>query len=93
MHCEQCKDGWFGDPQGLQGEKTQCKRCQCSGNIDINSVGNCDPLTGECLKCIYNTMNGPLMQCEECAVGYYGDALAEPKGQCKGNRSNKFEWK
>lgn len=76
--CESCVDGYFaapGDP---------CRKCNCNGNIDANAVQNCDSISGDCLKCIYNTRNGPKNQCELCKVGYYGDALTYPKPGCKG---------
>ena len=82
--CEQCDDGYYGDPEGLLGFPTRCQKCNCSGNIDVNAVGNCDPLTGDCIKCIYNTRNGPLERCELCAVGFYGNATDYPKPQCTG---------
>jgi len=78
--CQMCADGYFGDPTGRNGPQTRCKKCDCSGNVDSNDIGNCNTLTGECLKCIKNTKNGPEKKCEECADGYYGDAL---KGTCK----------
>ncbi|XP_013774278.1 laminin subunit gamma-1-like [Limulus polyphemus] len=78
--CDLCVDGYFGDPNGHYGISKPCKSCECNGNIDLNAVGNCNMKTGECLKCIYNTGGS---QCDTCLPGYYGDALAMPKGDCK----------
>jgi len=78
--CEVCADGYFGDPKGLKGKATRCVACDCSGNVDVNEIGNCDTLTGKCLKCVNSTKNGLLNKCEKCADGFYGDAL---KGTCK----------
>lgn len=75
--CEFCMDGWFGDPRGLG----QCQRCTCNGNIDPNAIMNCDRVTGECLKCIYNTTGA---RCERCLDGYYGNPLSDqPAERCR----------
>lgn len=79
-----CQDGYYGDPMGLKGVPVGCKKCSCSGNIDPNAIGSCDSQTGDCLKCIHNTRNGPFNQCELCAVGFYGNATHYPKPQCEG---------
>uniref|UniRef100_A0A8C6R7G5 Laminin subunit gamma-3 n=1 Tax=Nannospalax galili TaxID=1026970 RepID=A0A8C6R7G5_NANGA len=78
--CEGCEDGSFGDPLGLSGAPQPCHRCQCSGNIDPNAVGNCDPHSGHCLRCLYNTTGA---HCEHCQEGFYGSALAaRPADKC-----------
>lgn len=76
---------------GLKGAPSLCQKCNCSGNIDPNAIGSCDSQTGACLKCIYNTRNGPNNECELCAVGYYGNAKAYPKPQCVGERNRTQE--
>ncbi|XP_006892508.1 PREDICTED: laminin subunit gamma-3 [Elephantulus edwardii] len=78
--CESCDDGFFGDPLGLSGRPQPCRRCQCNGNIDPNTVGNCDPLSGHCLRCQHNTTGA---HCELCDEGFYGSALApQPTDKC-----------
>ncbi|XP_053739856.1 laminin subunit gamma-1 [Synchiropus splendidus] len=79
--CELCDDGFFGDPLGQSGPVRACRACKCSDNIDPNAVGNCDRVTGECLKCIYNTDG---FFCDRCRDGFYGNALAtNPADKCK----------
>ncbi|XP_042902115.1 laminin subunit gamma-1 [Parasteatoda tepidariorum] len=78
--CDMCIDGYHGDPLGRFGPPRQCRKCECSGNIDPNAIGNCNTTTGQCLKCIYDTSG---FSCERCLPGYYGDALTLPKGGCK----------
>ncbi|MBZ3888248.1 Laminin subunit gamma-3 [Sciurus carolinensis] len=78
--CESCDDGFFGDPLGLSGAPQPCRQCQCSGNVDPNAVGNCDPLSGRCLRCLHGTTGH---HCERCREGFYGSALApRPAGSC-----------
>ncbi|KAF1663167.1 Laminin subunit gamma-3, partial [Aptenodytes patagonicus] len=78
--CELCDDGFFGDPLGQRGPVHPCIPCQCHKNVDLNAVGNCDPVSGRCLRCLYNTTGE---HCERCRPGFYGDALApDPAGKC-----------
>uniref|UniRef100_A0A8C4WXD5 Laminin subunit gamma-3 n=1 Tax=Eptatretus burgeri TaxID=7764 RepID=A0A8C4WXD5_EPTBU len=81
-HCELCSDGYYGDPQGrMAGSVRPCVACDCSNNVDVNAVGNCDRSTGECLKCVHNTAG---FFCDRCKEGFYGNALASvPEQKCR----------
>lgn len=63
-----CSDGYFGNPQIVGG---YCQKCDCSGNADTSVPGWCDSLTGQCLKCLYNTAG---WNCGECKPEHYGNA-------------------
>ncbi|XP_045372599.2 laminin subunit gamma-2 [Camelus bactrianus] len=79
--CELCADGYFGDPFGERGPVRPCQPCQCNNNVDPSASGNCDRLTGRCLKCIHNTAGG---RCDQCKAGYFGDPLApNPADKCR----------
>ncbi|CAG0898967.1 unnamed protein product [Cyprideis torosa] len=69
-HCETCIGGYFGDASPPSGLLT---RCECSGNIDASDPFACDPISGQCLKCLNNTFGEG---CKVCAPGYYGDAIS-----------------
>ena len=43
-----------------------CKQCKCNNNTDI-----CDPISGVCKDCGYNTTG---IECEQCLDGFFGDA-------------------
>lgn len=74
--CDQCAPGYYGNPEQPGG---QCVPCECTGNIDTQDPGSCDPRTGQCLKCLYHT-DGP--SCNSCQHGYYGNALAHDCRRC-----------
>lgn len=77
--CDHCAPGYYGHPDQTNG---QCQPCKCNGNIVAEDPDSCDPHTGQCLKCLYNT-DGP--SCSECKPGYYGNALARGC-RCKCNQ-------
>ncbi|XP_028274254.1 laminin subunit gamma-3 [Parambassis ranga] len=81
MRCQMCEDGYYGEPLGQSGLARPCVRCDCNGNVDFNSLGICDHLTGRCLKCLGHTEGD---HCQRCQQGFYGDALNQTAGQkCK----------
>ncbi|XP_070556677.1 laminin subunit alpha-2-like [Ptychodera flava] len=75
--CDRCADGYYGNPLVLN---DTCKPCMniCNGNLNLAMDGNCNTLTGECLRCAGNTA-GPT--CNRCADGFYGDAIFEKNCQ------------
>ncbi|KAJ7994051.1 hypothetical protein DPEC_G00261930 [Dallia pectoralis] len=65
--CDQCQAGFYR-ARGV------CVSCDCSGNADpMGPAQLCNPHTGHCLSCSFNT-TGP--QCQVCAPGFTGDAHA-----------------
>lgn len=64
-----CAAGFYGNPRAANGT---CLRCDCHGNVDVSEAGHCDVITGECLRCLFNTAG---RHCEVCRPGYYGDAV------------------
>ncbi|XP_063216579.1 laminin subunit alpha-1 [Bacillus rossius redtenbacheri] len=69
-HCEQCGDGYHGNPR-LPG--SACRPCECHG-------GPCDGATGQCLECRGNTEG---WSCERCRDGHYGDPSAADCRPCQ----------
>lgn len=74
--CDVCADNYFGNPEEIGGS---CRACNCSNNMDISRPGNCDPHTGECLQCLFNTEG---FNCERCKANYYGDAINQLCREC-----------
>jgi len=74
--CELCEDGYFGDPEGIHGTPVVCQKCDCHDNIDTSAIGNCDRVTGECLRCVDNTGG---FNCDNCKQGFFGNALSSRK--------------
>lgn len=72
-----CPANTYGSP--ISG----CKKCACNSNIDVTDLGNCDPITGKCLKCLYNTEGD---SCERCKSGFAGDATKQQCRQCLCNK-------
>lgn len=63
--CDVCDDNYYGNPEVPGGS---CRPCNCNGQIDVLSPGNCDPHTGKCLKCLYETTGD---HCEVCRPGFF----------------------
>ncbi|XP_035719159.1 laminin subunit beta-1-like isoform X1 [Vespa mandarinia] len=74
--CEKCAENYFGNPEVPGGN---CELCECNNNSDLSQPGNCDPHSGHCLQCLYNT-DGP--NCQICKPGFYGDALKQDCKEC-----------
>ncbi|XP_063992157.1 laminin subunit beta-1 isoform X3 [Diachasmimorpha longicaudata] len=77
--CENCAENYFGNPEEVGG---QCTACDCSHNTDLTRPGNCDPYTGRCLQCLYDTAGA---NCQQCKPGFYGNALEKNCQDCMCN--------
>ncbi|XP_062396598.1 laminin subunit beta-2 isoform X1 [Sardina pilchardus] len=77
--CDECAPGYYGNPSQPGG---RCQACRCNNNIDLSDPASCDPRTGDCRKCLYNT-EGP--DCGVCKSGYYGDASRRNCRKCTCN--------
>ncbi|XP_076236766.1 laminin subunit beta-1 [Calliopsis andreniformis] len=77
--CENCAENYFGNPEVPGGS---CELCNCNNNTDIRRSGNCDPHTGRCLQCLYNTDG---VNCQICKAGFYGNALEQDCQECECN--------
>uniref|UniRef100_A0A6A7G3W6 Laminin subunit beta-1-like isoform X5 n=4 Tax=Hirondellea gigas TaxID=1518452 RepID=A0A6A7G3W6_9CRUS len=75
--CRECTDNYHGYPNLVGGE---CQPCDCNSNIDLSRPGNCDPQTGACLACLFDTSG---QNCGRCKPGYYGDAISRNCTTCK----------
>ncbi|KAM8839109.1 laminin subunit gamma-2 isoform 1-T1 [Synchiropus picturatus] len=75
VDCAECQEGFYGRPD----EQQPCRPCQCNGHIDVRVAGSCDRRSGECLKCLNNTM-GP--KCDVCLPGFYHSRATESCKPC-----------
>ncbi|XP_030828530.1 laminin subunit beta-1 [Strongylocentrotus purpuratus] len=79
IRCDQCDNNYFGNPTEARGV---CNLCSCNGNTLSSTPGNCDARSGKCLQCLYNTDG---FNCEQCAPGFYGDAIQRTCRDCQCN--------
>ncbi|KAM4734289.1 laminin subunit beta-1a [Anableps anableps] len=78
--CDQCSPGYYGNLDEAGG---QCLPCQCNNNIDMLDPESCDARTGECLRCLYHSEG---LACQNCKLGYYGNALVQDCRKCVCNQ-------
>ena len=60
-----------------------CRQCDCNNNIDLTDSANCDPVSGKCLKCLYNTEGE---HCDHCRANFTGDATRQQCRNCVCNQ-------
>ncbi|XP_057181158.1 laminin subunit alpha-3 isoform X1 [Triplophysa rosa] len=72
MHNKDCDRGHYREWRGAH--KGLCVPCNCNG-----LSGECDPHTGKCLNCQFNTAGD---HCGCCMEGYYGNAALRTCSMC-----------
>lgn len=65
--CQHCANGYFRDHRHTG---SVCAKCQGCHNVGQGLI--CDPGTGRCTKCHYNTAGH---RCDRCLEGFQGDPL------------------
>ncbi|KAJ8258098.1 hypothetical protein GJAV_G00193140 [Gymnothorax javanicus] len=73
LSCETCSAG-FDRVSGGSFLGT-CAGCNCNGH-----ASDCDPVSGQCLRCQHNTEGA---QCDKCRPGYFGDPRRGRPDDCK----------
>ncbi|XP_061653355.1 laminin subunit gamma-2 isoform X1 [Phyllopteryx taeniolatus] len=82
LRCDECLEGFYGSPGGGAGGWRPCRPCQCNGHIDVRVAGSCDRTSGECLKCVNNTMG---RSCDVCLANFYHRSLDQACRPCDCN--------
>ncbi|RUS88037.1 hypothetical protein EGW08_004203 [Elysia chlorotica] len=72
--CEECALGYNRENVSSSDFLGVCVRCQCNGHSAL-----CDADTGVCESCLDDTTGD---SCEECKVGFYGDATVGTSSDC-----------
>ncbi|OTF76773.1 hypothetical protein BLA29_000718, partial [Euroglyphus maynei] len=79
LSCEQCSPNYIREIDLMinhdQQQHPKCVRCRCHQHSD-----RCDPITGHCIDCQHNTAGD---HCDQCSVGYYGDATLGTTDDCR----------
>lgn len=83
--CHVCSDGYYGNPMLPKGK---CTKCVCNGNVNPSASNNCNTTTGECLRCLYDTIGH---SCEFCRPSFYGNALGRSCKDCSCSKTGSFD--
>lgn len=65
--CHRCANGYYRDHRSAP---SKCVKCHGCHNVKPGLI--CDPFTGKCLNCHYNTTGD---KCDRCLDGFQGDPI------------------